>query len=119
MYLQPERAAGESLDAPEFTPEEITAAIDIIRAEFEAEWGGCTLTELYYAGSGVSAQHQAWADRHNADDVIVLLSSFEVGPNADPSLNLNSTYNNYMWILVRTNSGEWVHVDHGYYIPIF
>ena len=44
--------------------------------EFKKEWSGCTLTEIYYAGDDVSAEYQDWADRQNADEVIVLLSSF-------------------------------------------
>ncbi len=117
-YLQPGTGVNVSEDVPEYTQEEIEAAIDVITDEFETKWQGCTLTELYYAGIDISGQHQDWADRNNADDVIVLLSSFDVSPNADPSLKPNSTYDNWMWILVRTDGGEWVHVDHGYYVPI-
>ena len=118
VYLQPRTDDNVGKDVPEHTQEEIAAAIDAIKKEFESKWKGCTLKEIYYAGIGVSRQHQDWADRNNADDVIVLLSSFETGSYADPSLKPNSTYDNYMWILVRTDGGEWIHVDHGYYIPI-
>lgn len=118
VYLQPRNDDNVGKDVPEHTQEEIAAAIDVIEKEFESKWQGCTLKEIYYAGGGVSSQHQDWAGRNNADDVIVLLSSFETGRDADPSLKPNSMYDNYMWILVRTNGGEWVHVDHGYYIPI-
>ena len=117
-YLQLGTGDNASDNGPEYAQEEIAAAIDVITDEFDMKWQGCTLTELYYAGSGISGQHQDWAGRNNADDVIVLLSSFEVGPNADPSLKPNSTYDNWMWILVRTDGGEWTHVDHGYYVPI-
>ena len=26
----------------------------------------------------------------------------------------DSTYDNWLWILVRTADGDWKHVDHGY-----
>lgn len=98
-----------------YSQEDIFSAISIITEEFKKEWNGCTLTEIYYAGDDVSAEYQDWADRHNADEVIVLLSSFDVDSSGgDGSLNSDSTYDNWSWILVRTTGGEWKHVDHGY-----
>lgn len=98
-----------------YSQEEIAAAVDVIKKEFGRRWKGCTLTEIYYAGDEKTADHQEWADRNGADEVIVLISSFDVdSTGGDGSLNPDSTYKNWMWILVRTNGGEWVHVDHGY-----
>lgn len=98
-----------------YSQEEIEAAVDVIKKEFGRRWKGCTLTEIYYAGDEKTADHQEWADRNGADEVIVLISSFDVdSTGGDGSLNPDSTYKNWMWILVRTNGGEWVHVDHGY-----
>ena len=86
-----------------------------IKKEFKSDWKGCTLKEIYYAGDKHIKLYQDWAERNNADEVIVLLSSFDVDSSGgDGSLNLNSTYDGWNWILVRTNDGEWVHVDHGY-----
>ena len=87
----------------------------LIKKEFKSDWKGCTLTEIYYAGDDCSKDHQDWADRNNAEEVIVLLSSFDVDSSGgDGSLNPDSTYDDWMWILVRTNGGQWQHVDHGY-----
>ena len=98
-----------------YSQEDINAAIDTIKKEFMMNWGGCTLTEIYYAGDDSSKDHQDWADRNNADEVIVLLSSFDVDSSGgDGSLNPNSTYSDWNWILVRTYGGKWQHVDHGY-----
>ena len=73
------------------------------------------LTEIYYAGDSVSKEHQEWADRYNADETIVLLSSFDVDSSGgNGSLNPNSTYDGWNWILVRKEGEGWVHVDHGY-----
>lgn len=103
------------VDSQIYSQEDITSAIDTIKKEFVNDWGGCTLTEIYYAGDEESADCQDWADRYNADEVIVLLSSFDVDSSGgDGSLNPNSTYENWMWILVRSNGGRWRHVDHGY-----
>ena len=98
-----------------YSQEEIKSAIAVIEREFKANWNGCTLKEIYYAGDDVSTDHQDWADRNNADDVIVLLSSFDVDSSGgDGSLNANSTYDGWNWILVRTDGSKWKHVDHGY-----
>ena len=98
-----------------YTADEIKSAIEVIEREFDIGWSGCTLTEIYYAGDQTSKDYQDWADRNDADETIVLLSSFDVDESGgDGSLNPNSTYDNWMWILVRTNGGEWKHVDHGY-----
>ena len=98
-----------------YSDEDIDAAIDVIKKEFENGWKGCTLTEIYYAGDDISKEHQDWADRNNADEVIVLMSSFDVDSSGgDGSLNPDTTYDDWNWILVRTKDGQWQHVDHGY-----
>lgn len=98
-----------------YSQQDISDAIDTIKNEFEKEWKGCTLNEIYYAGDDVSKDYQDFADRNNADEVIVLLSSFYVDESCeDGSLNSNYTYENWNWILVRTLDGKWQHVDHGY-----
>lgn len=103
------------VDSQLYTQDNINAAIETIKKEFDKDWKGCTLTEIYYAGDDTSKDYQDWADRNDADEVIVLLSSFDVDSSGgDGSLNPNSTYDNWNWILVRTNKGKWKHVDHGY-----
>ena len=98
-----------------YSQSDVDSAIEEIKREFSANWKGCTLTEIYYAGDDISKAHQDWADRNNADEVIVLLSSFDVDSSGgDGSLNPNSTYEELMWILVRSDKGPWKHVDHGY-----
>ncbi len=98
-----------------YTSDDIKSAIETIKKEFDKDWKGCTLKEIYYAGDETSKAYQDWADRSDADEVIVLLSTFDVDSRGgDGSLNPNSTYDNWNWILVRTNGGKWQHVDHGY-----
>ena len=98
-----------------YTQNEIDAAIDVIKKDFSRSWKGCTLTEISYAGDDVSREHQDWADRNGADEVLVLTSAFDVDESgASPALNPGQTYTRWMWILVRSNGGAWQHVDHGY-----
>lgn len=98
-----------------YSQEDIASAIDVIMKEFKSDWKGCTLKEIYYAGDDSVIAHQEWAERDGADEVIVLLSSFNVDSSGgDGSLNPNSTYDGWNWILVRADGGQWQHVDHGY-----
>lgn len=98
-----------------YSEEDIDAAIGAVEEEFAESWSGCTLTEIYYAGDEVSRDHQDWAARNHADEVLVLLSSFDVDASGgNGSLNPNSTYDDWNWILVRTGGGPWQEVDHGY-----
>ena len=98
-----------------YSQDDISSAISTITEEFKKEWSGCTLTEIYYAGDDVSAEYRDWAERYNADEVIVLLSSFDTAsPAGNSGLNSDYTYKNWNWILVRTSGGDWKHVDHGY-----
>ena len=98
-----------------YTQKDIEAAIGVIKKEFSRNWKGCTLTEISYAGDDVSREHQDWADRNGADEVLVLTSTFDVAESgANPTLNPGQTYTRWMWILVRSNGGKWQHVDHGY-----
>ena len=108
-------AVTHNVDSSRYSQADIADAIDVIKKEFRASWRGCTLTEISYAGDDRTDAHQSWADRNGADEVIVLTSSFDVDhTGGDGSLNPNSTYRNWMWILVRKAGGGWEHVDHGY-----
>lgn len=100
-----------------YTADEIDAAIRTIISEFDRKWGGCTLNEIYYAGDIKNAAYQDVREHGTpADEVIVLLSSFDVDSSggSDGSFNPDSTYDNWMWILTRTSGGKWKHIDHGY-----
>lgn len=104
------------VDSKLYSEEDINAAIDTIKEEFKSDtWKGCTLTEIYYAGDDESKNHQAWAKDNDADEIIVLESSFDVGSSGgDGSLDPNSTYEGWSWYLVRSTGGKWKHIDHGY-----
>ena len=98
-----------------YSNDEIKDAIDVAIDYFTKEFEGCTLTEITYLGDDENDDWQEFADRNNATDVIVLVSSFDVDASGgDGSLNPNSTYTNWKWILVRTDGGKWKHVDNGY-----
>ncbi len=98
-----------------YEQEEIQQAIDIILKVFKKSYPGCTLTELTYAGDEKTEREKDFAKKHNADEVIVLISNFHVDSSGQVvTFNPNSTYSNWLWILVRNNGSEWRLVDCGY-----
>ena len=108
-------AATHEVESELYTQSDIKSAINVTKRQFRRSWNGCTLTEIYYAGDEVSEDHQKWADRNGLDEVIVLISSFDVDSSGgDGSLNPDSTYKNWMWILGRSEGGQWQPLDHGY-----
>ena len=98
-----------------YSDDEIESAIRVAKNYFALNFDGCTLTEIGYLGDDKLDGYQEFADRNGADDVIVLVSTFNVDSSGgDGSLNPNSTYTNWNWILIRTDGGLWRHIDHGY-----
>ncbi len=98
-----------------YSEQEVQSAIDTAADYFKKEFSGCTLTEITYAGDEESEKEAQYALKNGADEVIVLVSSFTVDESGgDGSLNPNSTYRNFQWILIRKNGGSWQHFDHGY-----
>lgn len=98
-----------------YSEEDIEAAIKTIKTEFAFHWRGCELLEIYYAGDEMTAECQEWAERYDADEAIVLKSTFKVNKrDSAATLNEGATYDWWNWILVRGDGGRWRHVDHGF-----
>ena len=122
-----EKESGESVreDAgasTKFSREEIADAMSRVKEKFQ-EFAGCTLTDLWYdeetsdsvVESYLEGGHGSW-NGAAPENTIVLLSNFDVDASGgDGSLNPNSTYENWSWILIRDDpSGEWRVDDWGY-----
>ena len=76
-----------------YSETEIRAAMRVAVRYFEQEFDGCTLLSIYYDESKVKDAEPEWAAQYNADEAIVLLSSFHVDSSGgDGSLNPNSDY---------------------------
>lgn len=105
-----DRVVGES---ELYTPLEIKSAMNKVMGFFKAEFDGCTLTELRYDEEKVGERQSAWAEKYGAE-VIVLLATFDVDETGgDGSLNPNSTYTKYQWVLSKSTFG-WEIRDWGY-----
>lgn len=89
-----------------YTKAEIEDAMDVVIRHFRQNFEGCTLVHLYYEEDTI--KNKSWALQYGTQEGIVLLSSFEVGPEgSNGSLNPDSTYNRWSWILTRDNGGNW------------
>lgn len=98
-----------------YTDDEIEAAFQTVKDYFSKEFDGCTLTKLYYPGDTFADEFSEWATQYGADEAIVIYSSFDVGSSGgDGSLEPNSTYEDWKWVLVRNANGKWEHITHGY-----
>jgi hypothetical protein len=95
-----------------FSTEEIDAAVDCVIRKFE-DFEGCKLTELRYDEEYSNTRA---AEEYAPGTAIVFLSEFDVGSEGgDGSLNPNSTYSQWQWILTREDaSSEWQVEDWGY-----
>lgn len=96
-----------------YSDEDINDAIDTVKDYFKDNFDGCTLLTLSYTDD--KEEFAEWAEQKEADEAIVLYSSFYVSRNGgDGSLNQDYTYEGWNWILTRDKGDAWRHADHGY-----
>ena len=95
---------------------EIKSAIDIVIDYFDANFEGCTLTNISYEEELCMKEKDEWAYQYEEEDIIILTSTFDVDENGgDGSFDPNSTYSNWLWILTRSDSDEeWTLQTWGY-----
>lgn len=99
-----------------YSDDEINSAIKAAEDYFKKEFGGCTLTKITYAGDTESLNETAYRKDNGSDyeKVIVLVSSFDTDSFGGGSLNPDSTYDNWKWIIGKKQGEKWEHIDHGY-----
>jgi len=106
-----------------FSSDEINDAVDCVIAKFDADFSGCTLTDLWYDESHSDLEIQSYIENGRGaingvaeENVIALLSNFDVDESGgDGSLNPNFTYTDWNWILIRdSKDGGWTVDDWGY-----
>jgi len=105
-----------------FSEKEINNAIDCVKKKF-VDFKGCRLTQLWYDEEksdsfikGYMSNGKGSVNGVKAENVIVLLSNYDVDSSGgDGSLNPNSTYSSWNWILIRdSKTGTWRADDWGY-----
>ena len=106
------RDIGES---QKFTQADIESAMDAAQRHFDKEFDGCTLITLTYDEAVSERSAEGWTENYDADEAIVLLSRFYVDASGgDGSLNPDSYYENWQWILTRNHGGQWTLQTWGY-----
>lgn len=104
----------EEFSSEIYTARDIADAMEVVLEEFQGKKDRILLN-LSYIGDAELADYGDWADRNGADDVIVFLTDYYVSFFSDtPTQNTASEYENWKFILVRTDGGEWEIVDQGY-----
>lgn len=108
--------AGHKMDESEiYTEAEIMDAMDTVTSYFKKNYAGCKLTNIEYDEEKSVSQADGWAEQYEADEAIVLISSFDVDSSGgDGSLNPDSTYNGWQWVLTRNDGGKWKLQTWGY-----
>ncbi len=97
-----------------YTDGEIRAAMNLVLQKFKG-FEGCTLLRLYYDEERSQKVSDQWAEQYNAEEAIVLYSTFDVDPSGiNPSLNPGQTYENWSWVLTRNGGGWWTLQTWGY-----
>lgn len=98
-----------------FNEEEINDAMDLVIRNFKREFDGCSLKSLSYMEDSSSGKNVHWARQYAEEEAIVLTSSFTVDSSGgDGSLNPNTRYDNWQWILTRSGGGKWSLQTWGY-----
>lgn len=92
---------------------EIKNAMSLVKSKFSTGFESCILTDLWYDEEYSLERADHWAEQYGAKEAIVLLSDFYVVGSKNPTLNPNSKYERWNWILVRSN-GSWQLKDWGY-----
>lgn len=109
-------------ESTKFSRQEIQAAVDSVINKFK-DFEGCDLKKLWYDEEKSNAVNQGYISGGKGsqngvqkENVIVLFSSYDVdATGGDGSLNPNSTYDHWNWILIRdSKTGSWKVDDWGY-----
>lgn len=101
-------------ESEEYSGLDIAAATLAAKLYFAANFRGCELIEIGYAGDESLPAAREW-EEETGGKVMILTSSFKVDDSGgDGSLEPDSTYEGWQWIMVRYLGFLWLHKDHGY-----
>lgn len=97
-----------------YTDDDIESAFRTVKTYFKLNFDDCKLTKLGYYGDTYSDEFNEYAKRYDADEAIIISSSFDVSnKERGDGLSKGSTHH-YCWILVRNENEDWKCADYGY-----
>lgn len=98
----------KKVDSKLYSQMDIRAAIGVVKREFRLNYDDCSLKEIHYAGDKVSRANQKAAKEHDADEALVLTSTFYSGKtDAGRGLKAGTTVKGWRWVVVRKAGGRW------------
>lgn len=97
-----------------YDEKDINQAMNVVQKFFQKNYQGCTLKQIWYDEEKSQREAAEWAAQYGADEALVLYSNYETGSNASPSLEPNSLYSDWKWVLVRQRFGFWELKNWGY-----
>lgn len=97
-----------------YTDDDYKQAVNVAMSYFHRHFTDCTMTNIRYVGDDMEDAQKEWAKDYDMDEVIILTSDFKTGRHSDKSLDPDSKYTDWQWILARNKGGKWKHKDHGY-----
>jgi hypothetical protein len=97
-----------------YSEDDYTQAVNVALKYFHNHFTDCTMTKISYVGDDMGDAMKEWAEDYHMDEVIILTSDFKTGKHCEKSLDPNSKYTDWQWILARNKGGKWKHKDHGY-----
>lgn len=96
-----------------YTQEEIDTAMDIAIKAFSQGFEGCKLLTIAYDEEETLAEIQCQRERHGELKLMVLVSSFHAGENAESCFERDMIYTGWKWILQNGDDG-WKMINWGY-----
>lgn len=98
-----------------YSQTEIENAMDTAISHFRENFEGCTLLTMEYCEEKSLRSADGWAETYQADEAIVLLSSFSVDEKGgDGSFTPGEIYHSWQWVLVRSEGSPWQLKTWGY-----
>lgn len=97
-------------DSEIYSKEEIESAMNTVIKEFRKNFDGCELLKIEYDDEATLRE----AKNYGSGEVMVLLSEFKTGNSFRGSLEPDSLYQDYKWVLVRGKLGGWKLRNRGY-----
>lgn len=86
-------------------------ALDKAMGHFRYEFDGCELQEIHYSGDDRSRE----ASEEYGKEMMVFTSRFYVEEDGgDGSLEQDSTYSGWIWLVQKTEDGKWKYYSCGY-----
>lgn len=96
-----------AIESQIFEPETVEAAMAIVEDKFKSDFTGCQLVDLWYDETINNTYASEWAKQYEADEAIILLSTFHSGDTwVGEDLEPDTTYPSWQWVLVRQHNDD-------------